>query len=361
MKLKTVVLVSISVPLVSAALTAGSRYVWDSWFGVPILECPRSLNLGEHKRGDIAIGSFQIKNVGKEILWLSDFQTSCSCAGVEQEIDGTRYRIKSLTLAPGQEARLFVRLGVGVRPGESQQVQVVFATNDPAHPQWLMEVIIPHVTGGCYPDPSAVVFGPLSPGEKKTQLVDLYDNGTSGRRIEKMYIDHPDYFTAVLLPLTEKEKQCVHPTAGKLFARVQITPCTERIGRFDGEVQITMANETHIERIPVLGEIVGTADCRPAALVLPRRVENRSVRTGQVLIFNRQEKPIDVAVDFAPPDLVAEVQIVSGHPNQRLLAIEWRPMEKHKRRSTCEQRVRLRVSCEGENSDLEVPIILAEN
>jgi hypothetical protein len=52
MKLKTVVLVSISVPLVSAALTAGSRYVWDSWFGVPILESVPQAPLSPVLRGE---------------------------------------------------------------------------------------------------------------------------------------------------------------------------------------------------------------------------------------------------------------------------------------------------------------------
>jgi hypothetical protein len=123
-KIRTIALVLISVPLVSAALTAEIRYTWDKWFSFPILECPRSLDLGECKRGKIAIGHFQVKNVGKDILRLDSFQTSCSCAGVEQEIDGKRFRIESLSLAPGQETQLSVRFGIGVRPGQSQHIQV---------------------------------------------------------------------------------------------------------------------------------------------------------------------------------------------------------------------------------------------
>jgi hypothetical protein len=360
-KTRTMVLVLISVPLASAAFTAATRYAWDKWFGVPILECPRNLDLGEKKRGEIAIGHFQVKNVGKDVLYLDEFQTSCSCAGVEQEIDGKRLRIKTLSLAPAQEAQLSVRLGVGVRPGQSQRVQVFFATNDPDHPKWLMEVLVSRVKGGCFADPSAAIFGSLSPGEKSTRIIDLYDNGTPGRRIEKIYATHPEHFTIVLLPLSEKDKQRVHPTAGKLFARIQVTSHTERPGRCDGELQVFVSNETYIERIPVIGEIVGAAECRPATLVLPRRAGNRWVRSGQVLILSRRQESVEVVVDSVPPDIIADVRVVPDHPEQRLLQIEWRPTEKSNRQSPSEERIRLRVRCDGQDSKLEVPIILAEN
>lgn len=360
-KPRTMLLVVISVPLVSAGLTGGTRYAWDKWSGTPSLECPRSLNIGEKKRGDIAIGYFKITNAGKDVLHLDQFQTSCSCAGVEQEIEGKRFRIKALSLAPGQETQLLVRMGVGVRPGQSQRVQVAFASNDPKHPQWRMEVFVPRVTGGFFPDPTAVVFGTLSPGEKYNRIIDLYDNGTADRKIEKIYNPHPERFTATILNLPETDKQRVHPTAGKLFARIQIAPHTERPGRFDDELQVSLSNEDCIERIPVLGEVVGAAECRPATLVLPRRVGNDFVRSGPILVYSRQEKPIEIAVDFAPPDIIADLRAIPDHPDRRLLHIEWRPSEKTNKQPLSERPVRIRVRCNGQDSKLEAPIILAEN
>jgi hypothetical protein len=165
----------------------------------------------------------------------------------------------------------------------------------------------------------------------------------------------------VLLPLSEKDKQRVHPTAGKLFARIQVTSHTERPGRCDGELQVFVSNETYIERIPVIGEVVDTVECLPAAVVLPRRAGNRSVRSSEVLILNRHQKPIEASIDSVPPDIIADVRNVADHPNQRLLLIEWRPAEKSNRRALSEARIRLRIRCDGEESTLEVPIILAEN
>lgn len=360
-KTSTMALVLISVPLVSAAVTAGARYTWDDWFGTPTLECPRTFDLGEQKRGVIAIGRFMIKNSGKDILQLNDFRTSCSCAGVEEEIDGKLFRIKSLALSPGRETHLFVRVSIGMRAGESQHVLVSFATNDPNNPRWDMEVQVPRVTGGCFPDPSAIAFGNLTPGQKQSRLIDLYDNCTPGLKVHKVYSTHPERFTATLLSLSEKDRQQVHPTAGKLFARIQVTPSTGRPGRLDGELHLTLSNETYLEKIPVIGEVVSVAECRPSTLVLPRRVGNRLVRYGQVLILNRNEKPIEVAVDAVPPDIVAVVRNVPDHPNQRLLHIDWRPRDKTHEEAPSEERIRLHVHCDDQETMLELPIIVTEN
>lgn len=359
MRIKALVL--ICVPLVTAAVTGGTRYAWDQWHSGPILECPRDLNLGERKRGDIVIGHFVIKNLGKDALRLDDFQTSCSCAGVEQEIDGKRYRIKQLELAPGDAVQLSVRVSVGARPGTSQGVQVGFTTNDPRHPRWIMEVVVRRVTGACFPDPHALLFGILAPREKSSRIIDLYDNGSADRKVEEIRVTHPQRFTAALLTISEEDRQQAHPTAGKLFARIQVTPNTERPGRLDGELQVTVSNDAEIERIPVSGEVVDLAECRPAAMVLPRRVKDHFVRSGQVLIRGRRQGPIEVVVDSVPPDIIAAVREVPGVTNQRLLEIEWRPGEKRNKQLLTERSVRLRIRCDGQDSMLELPIILAEN
>lgn len=66
------------IPVVAAALTVGGRYAWDHWHGsAPYLVCPRTLDLGERERGEIAIGRFQIQNIGRGALTANDFSTSC--------------------------------------------------------------------------------------------------------------------------------------------------------------------------------------------------------------------------------------------------------------------------------------------
>jgi hypothetical protein len=363
MKTIKLVILLASVPLASAALMVGLRYSWHHWLGsAPRLECPRSLDLGERYRGDIAVARFRVKNSGSGMLTADDFQTGCSCAAVEREIDGHLSPVQSIALSPGEEIELAVRIGVVVRPGESQHVHVAFATNDSLHPTHQIEVVIPRVKGGFFAEPAAVIFGSLTVGEKMSRTIECYDNGMTDRTVASVRATHPDRFSVKLVPLSEEDNHRVHPTAGKLFARVEVTPRTERAGRLDGEVQILLTNDARApEPIPVAGEVLGSAECRPASLVLPRRVENRSVFAGDVLVLNRHEKPIEVAIDTVPPEISAEVQAISGRPDQRLLHIEWRSAAKQQSRPVSEARVRLRVSSAGEKTDLEVPVLLTEN
>lgn len=357
------ILFLVSIPLVTASLTMGFRYADAHWFGnIPILECPQTLDLGEWNSGEVALGHFQIKNGGKRTLTAKEFSTSCSCVAVEREIDGHFSRVKTIDLSPGEEVELTVRLGIGVQPGESQFAEVYFQTNDPVRPAWQIDVIIPRVGGGYFAQPSAVVFGPLAVGDTARRIIDLFNNRVAARQVESVRSTHPDRFTVRLLPLSDEDKRRGHKTAGNLFARIEVTPRSEHPKPIDGEVIVFLVNETHrTTPIPVVGEVVSFAACRPATLVLPRRVRNESIRSGDVLIFHRHEKPIDVVLDSLLPEIVAEVQPISDRPDQRLLHIEWRPAAGSKGQSTTETRLRFRVRAVGEETNLEVPIFLMEN
>lgn len=351
------------IPVLAAALTVGGRYTWDHWLGsAPRLECPRTLDLGEKERGEIAIGRFHIRNSGWGTLTVSDFSTSCSCAGVEKEVEGRFFRVTTIQLSPGEEINLLVRVGVAAKPGDNQLVNVLFATNDPDHPKWQMDVIVTRVAGGYVAEPAAVVFDSFPLGKKPTQTIHLYDNGKPNRAVEEVHSTRPDHFTAILLPLSEKDEREVHQTTGKLFARIKVTVNSEVPGRIDGELQVSLKDEKHpVLPIPVLGEAVSLAEPRPSMLVLPRYVGNKSVRSGEVLIFNRYEKPIEVVVDSLPSGITAELRVISGHPDQRLLNIEWHPGAKRNQKPSSEVHVRLRVRPENEETNLEVPILLTED
>ncbi len=350
------------VPLIAAAMTMGGRSAWDRWHGsIPRLGCPRTLDLGERERGEIAIGRFQIQNLGRGTLTANDFSTSCSCAGVEREVDGRLLYVKSIHLLPGEKCDLLVRVGINARPGDEQLVHVFFATNDPDHPRWRMDVIISRVGGGYIAEPSAVVFGTFPPGKRPFRIINLYDNGKSGRTVEEVRCTHPKHFSAVLLPLSEEDKPQVELSLGKHFARIKVTAHSELPGPIDGEIQISLKDEKHAALpIPVLGEVVSLAEPRPSMVVLPRYVGNQSVRKGEVLIFNRHEKPIEVAVISLPPEITAELRNIPGHPDQRWLNIEWHPDAKQKQKPMSEVRIRLRVHSESGETDLEVPVFLTE-
>jgi hypothetical protein len=205
----------VSLSVVSAALTVGARSAWDRWGRRdPVVEYERSIDLGERNWGETAVGRFTVRNRGRADLTVEQLQTSCSCAGVERESDGKFYRLESARIPPGGQLDLVIRVAVGARLGTSQFVYVFFKTNDPTQPVGNLEACVSRVRGGAYPEPAAVVFGTLPLGRPACQVIDLYDGGVPGRRIDTVRSLHPARFTVRLLPIPSEEPAKTHEAGG---------------------------------------------------------------------------------------------------------------------------------------------------
>jgi hypothetical protein len=348
---------SSAVALVTVAVL---RYHTPPPAGHPVLKCPAVLNLGEREFGEVAVGRFQVTNRGAGELLLDRFRTSCSCAGVEVEQDGEFRRVESVRLGSREQKELAVRIAVGARPGTHQLVIVGFATNDPARPEAVVEVFIPRVKGGAYPQPTAVMFGEIPVGSEPRQVVRLYDNGVASRRVGRVRSSQPDRFEVRLLEPTGLEAEETHETAGRLMALLEVTPCTEHPGRLDGTVEVELAGEKRpADSIPVLGEVVLPVVCRPSCLVLPRTVSGRQEFTGQVAIASRDGRAVAVAIEESPSGLSAAVRPDPADPACTLLDVTCTPETRDGSKETREVRVRLRVTPQGDAAfGLEIPVTL---
>jgi hypothetical protein len=110
----------------------------------------------------------------------------------------------------------------------------------------------------------------------------------------------------------------------------------------------------------VVGEVLRTVECRPALLVLPRRLGGQYRYAGQVLLWSRDGTPIHVEVASAPPEVSASVGPVAGREDQRWLRVEWQPLADAPRRQDAEVRIRLRARRGGRETELDVPVLLTE-
>jgi hypothetical protein len=54
----------------------------------PVAELPEVIDLGAREIGDVVVVPFSIANRGGEELVIDDIRTSCSCSGIEREIEG---------------------------------------------------------------------------------------------------------------------------------------------------------------------------------------------------------------------------------------------------------------------------------
>lgn len=297
------------VPLAAAGATWAGRYVFHRWNARPVLDYPRVIDLGECERGEVAVGRFSIVNRGQRTLIIDQIATSCSCAGLEQEEDGKWVRVASVEVPPEGKTELAVRVSVGMPEGEQQLVQIAFSSNDPESPAGAIQVVIAYVQGGVYAVPGAVLFGQVRAASFARRVVNLYDNHHSGRRVAKVRSLRPECFGARLLPLNNARLGEVHERGGRLIARVEVIARTSRAGPLQGAFEITLAGEPRRpDLIGVFGEIVDDIECRPSTLILPRRVGNKPVYSGQVFVRHRDGQPMQLEVESAPAGVNVKTQ-----------------------------------------------------
>lgn len=95
------------VALLIAALALAMRRSSDNRIhDLPVLESPETVDLGEQEIGATAVGQFVVRNAGTAELVLSEFRTSCSCAGVERLVNGNVHPVESVVVAPGDQIHL---------------------------------------------------------------------------------------------------------------------------------------------------------------------------------------------------------------------------------------------------------------
>src|SRR5437773_1454104 len=110
-------------------------FPWAASRAGPIADFPTELELGAHEVGEEATKHFTISNRGGRDLVISHIQTSCACAGMEQERNGELFRLETLPIRPGESAPLLMRVTVpdGMVGTQLRNV-VTFHTNDPIRP-----------------------------------------------------------------------------------------------------------------------------------------------------------------------------------------------------------------------------------
>lgn len=344
------------IPVLAAGGTWGSRSLFDRWIGRAVLDCPTTIDLGDREFGEIAVGRFAIANRGRGELRVDNFFTTCSCAGVEREVDGRRERIESAVIPPGGHLELAVRVSVGALSGENQVVRMGFSCNDPKRPTCEILVIVPHVKGGVYPAVSAILFGEIRVGSAARRVIELYDNRQVGRRIEKVHSLQPDRFEARLLPLAPLESPRSHERGGQLMARLEVIAQTSKPGILDGAIEVSLAGESRQpDVIRVYGQVVSDIECIPSTLILPRRIAERITYSGQMLLRHRDGQRMKLAVDSAPPGITVKVRPVPENDFPWLLEVECpRPDSVQSGERTIRLRVRLN---EGEQT-FDVPVLL---
>jgi hypothetical protein len=166
---------------------------------MPRVSYPSSVNLGEREKGTIATECFDIANLGSSTLVIDYFGASCSCAGIEEEIEGESKRLEALSIEPGQSRRCRLRLGVNGRAGDPQILHAWFRTNDPLEPKGSIQFVVSRVKAGLCFEPGSVFFGSVCRGEVASKVLLVYDGGVPGRAIASVRSTQPSKFEPILI------------------------------------------------------------------------------------------------------------------------------------------------------------------
>lgn len=96
---------------------------------------PEFFDFGQIKYGQVVEQTFEVKNLGSEVLEIKRVATSCGC---------TTAKVSSSQINPGQQTQLLVVYDTGQMSGahgKGQQERIIYVkSNDPENPQ--AEVII---------------------------------------------------------------------------------------------------------------------------------------------------------------------------------------------------------------------------
>src|SRR5262245_43962701 len=126
---------------------------------VPIIEYPRTMDLGEHESGEELVVPFTISNHGDGTLVVDEVRTSCGCTGMEEAIEGRVVTIQSLTVESNETRDVAMRIKVGGAPhGADRTIDVSFRTNDPAEPRGRIQVVLRNIYRAIIANPRSVVF-----------------------------------------------------------------------------------------------------------------------------------------------------------------------------------------------------------
>jgi hypothetical protein len=330
---------------------------WKIWTGSdPIIECPQSLDMGEHELGEIAVARFFVANRGGKELIIDQVRTNCSCSGLEREENGQLSPIEKLSLASDERVQLAMRISVRGQPGNATRNRVSFRTNDPTRPEVHIEAVVPKVTGAVTAAPTSVIFGTVPVGSAARQVFEVHDGAVQPRKVVKVVSTNPDRLTARLLPAVLDSIKTIGDSSDSLIGRVEVILATREPGPVSGEIQIHLVGGNwRPVSVSVQGRVARLVEAHPPSLVLPRSSGTGPVYFGNCLCRCASGKVLALRFVSAPQGVTASVSPVDGSPSVQMVRIEWDPASGNPR-LPARSSVRFAARVGGHEETLEIPV-----
>jgi hypothetical protein len=293
--------------------------------GGPSIDCPQTLNYGDQEFGQIAVAHFTVANRGRSDLKIDSIRTTCTCAGLEREENGDYTPVRELSHSPGEEVQLTLRISVRSEVGQPSRSYVTFRTNDPRHPEFEIEALVPLVTG-VDTFPRTLALGTVSKGSVARSIIEIRDLSGKKRRIHRAFTNNPDRITVCLLPSESTKVGQEKSGKGSLIGLLEVVVTTEAPGAINGAVQVQVDEQgERLVSIPIVGQVVSDVEVSPSTLVLPRKSQEGPLYFGNCRCWSTKGEPILLSEATVPKGISVQVSEVPGNPAMQLVTITCDP------------------------------------
>lgn len=281
----------LAIPVLVGLVSYGVAWQWLRTG--PVIDVERSVELGSltaQAQIDVQITA---RNVGTQELYLSHFTTSCPlCIFVNQMTNSGQVAVQEVFLGPGEEVKLFVKLLVTSKFGESYQSKIWFQTNDPRQPE--VEILFRgEVPGAFVCTPPEMFLGIVERGVSVNRIVQVWDMGRGGcPQISRAVVSGSDTLRAHVLEQISKHNNSTGETNERLVAEVKLTGTlpADNEGSQESKLELFEEGQERPLIVPIRYRVLPLIEVIPAGIVLPRVVNGVPEYTAKLSVRVRGEQ-----------------------------------------------------------------------
>jgi hypothetical protein len=279
------------------------------------------VEIKETEAGQVAVGNVTLINDGDADLHIAGVRSSCSCTGLEtKNADGTLTRLSSLSIPPGGQVPVVIRLAVNGPIGGPIDSVVYFLTNDPEKPEVTLPIHMSRVLHGAQAVPGVVAFGTVPVGQPVTQIVDIIDRSLDPRSGQILEVHDPNVLSAELIPVPEAEASAL---GGRVIARVKVVVDTKAAGPVEGRVNLWLVPEKTASPVSVrvTGRVAAPVEMSPSTLTLPLQSDAGPVYRG-IVVCRSHGVAAKLRVVNCPPGFVVRLPEPTPSGTPQLIQVE---------------------------------------
>jgi hypothetical protein len=291
---------------------------------------------------------------------VDQFESNCSCSGIERRRGDEYVRAEELRLKPGEEIELRMRISVrGVPVGAQIHNGVKFRTNDPGKPIAQIEGIISRVTGGVFVVPDTIVFGSVPQGEVIKRIIDVRDDAVTPRILERVTSSH-ERVRVRILETNELDSPPDKSQIGRIIAQIEVTIDGSVSGGIEGLLDFYLAgNERTPDQMRVIGRIIAPVEISPSKVILPRSSSEGMVYRMNFLIRSNNGKPLSISVVSCPTYLTTVIISPDEQPSpSKLLTVTLDPHSSALTKESLNKAIRLSCRNGETESEIEIPVLI---